>query len=93
MEVVVEKMDCAGDKMKTIAVLRPHPRGALPICASQRAHTQSAMRVPHLTSPQCQIDSECPYYFKLKFLALRAYNYVSHNHFTLIVACVFVITL
>ena len=59
-KVVVEKMGCAGDKMKTIAVLRPHPAGALPICALQRAHTQSAMRVPHLNSPQCQIDSELP---------------------------------
>ena len=63
-EVFVEKMDCAGDKMKTIAVLRPHPCGALPICALQRAHTQSAMRVPRLNSPQCQIVSECPWYLK-----------------------------
>ena len=49
-ELVVDKIDCAGDKIKTIAVLRPHPRGALPICALQRAQTQSAMRVPHLNS-------------------------------------------
>ena len=40
-EVVVEKMDCAGDKMKTIAVLRPHPCGALPICALQCSHSVS----------------------------------------------------
>ena len=26
-EVFVEKMDCAGDKMKTVAVLRPHQCG------------------------------------------------------------------
>ena len=45
-EVVVEKMDCAGDKMKIVAVLRPHPCGALPICALQRAHPQPAVRVP-----------------------------------------------
>ena len=44
-EAVVEKMGYAGDKMKTNAVLRPHPSGALPICALQRAHAQSAMRV------------------------------------------------
>ena len=41
-EVVVEKMDCDGDKMKTIAVLSLQPCGALPICALQRARTQSA---------------------------------------------------
>ena len=91
-EVVVEKMDCAGDKMKTIAVSRPHPCGALPICALQRAHTQSAMRVPHLNSPQCQIGSECHQY-------LQIFGPAGHTImfpiiiFALIVACVFVITL
>ena len=63
-EVVVRKSTVLDKKTKTISVFRPHPCGVLPICALQR-HTQSAMRVPHLNSPQCQIVSEYPWYLKL----------------------------
>ena len=51
-EIVVEKMDCAGDKMNTIAVLRPHPCGA--ICAMQRARGSVGSRFWHCGDFRCE---------------------------------------